>query len=98
MTSRQGAPQQKTRFCQHARPRRDSTVKWTMLHVLRHHLGHRALALRSVVVAVALVAVAQAADAKTFAWKVTGKSGVVYLVGSVHVLSADFYPLNAALD
>ena len=48
--------------------------------------------------AVVLLACAQAADAKTFAWKVSGKGGVVYLVGSVHVLSADFYPVNAALD
>ena len=28
----------------------------------------------------------------------TGKGGTVYLVGSVHVLSASFYPLNPALD
>jgi uncharacterized protein YbaP (TraB family) len=55
-------------------------------------------ALRTVAVAVALLTVARAADAKTFAWKVTGKGGVVYLVGSVHVLAADFYPLNAALE
>jgi uncharacterized protein YbaP (TraB family) len=55
-------------------------------------------ALRSAALAVALLAVAQAADAKTFAWKVSGKGGIVYLVGSVHVLSADFYPLNAALE
>ncbi|HZR22623.1 MAG TPA: TraB/GumN family protein [Vicinamibacterales bacterium] len=33
-----------------------------------------------------------------FAWKATGKQGVVYLVGSVHLLSKDFYPLNPALD
>ena len=38
------------------------------------------------------------ADARTFAWKVSGKGGVVYLVGSVHLLSKDFYPLNPALE
>src|SRR5947209_5017690 len=54
--------------------------------------------LRSVAIATALLVVATAADAKTFAWKVTGKGGVVYLVGSVHLLSKDFYPLNPALD
>ena len=54
--------------------------------------------LRSVAIAVALLVVATAAQAKTFAWKVTGKGGVVYLVGSVHLLSKDFYPLNPALD
>src|SRR5476651_1122690 len=65
---------------------------------MKCHLRLRALALRSVVVAVALLTVAQAAQAKTFAWKATGKGGVVYLVGSIHVLSPDFYPLNPALE
>src|SRR4051812_32487315 len=70
-----------------------------MLHNLRTGLRWRASALlRPVAVAITLLAAAQAADARTFAWKVTGKGGVVYLVGSVHVLSADFYPVNAALD
>jgi uncharacterized protein len=54
--------------------------------------------LRSIAAAVALVFVAAAADAKTFAWKVSGKGGLVYLVGSVHLLSKDFYPLNAAIE
>ena len=44
------------------------------------------------------LAVAQAAQAKTFAWKATGRVGVVYLIGSVHLLSQDFYPLNPALE
>ena len=47
---------------------------------------------------IAALAVAQAAQAKTFAWKATGKGGVVYLIGSVHLLSQDFYPLNPALE
>jgi uncharacterized protein YbaP (TraB family) len=55
-------------------------------------------ALRSVAIAVALLVVATAAQAKTFAWKATGKGGVVYLVGSVHLLSKDFYPLNPAIE
>ena len=46
---------------------------------------------------VALLAVADAASARTFAWKVTGKGGAIYLVGSVHVLTPDFYPLDPAL-
>jgi uncharacterized protein YbaP (TraB family) len=53
---------------------------------------------RSVAVAIALVVSAQAAQAKTFAWKASGKGGVVYLVGSVHLLSKDFYPLHPALE
>src|SRR5258705_6235097 len=58
----------------------------------------RAAVLRTVAVAVVMLVVAQAAEAKTFAWKVSGKGGVVYLVGSVHVLSADFYPVDATLN
>ena len=38
------------------------------------------------------------ADARDFLWKVTGKAGVVYLVGSVHLLTKDFYPLSPTLD
>src|SRR3954464_3715377 len=54
--------------------------------------------LRRIVLVVALVAAAQAVEAKTFGWKATGKSGTIYLVGSIHVMSASFYPLNPALD
>src|SRR5207247_10548976 len=36
--------------------------------------------------------------ARSFLWKATGKQGVVYLVGSVHVLSKDYYPLQPALE
>lgn len=45
-----------------------------------------------------LLATAQAAEAKTFGWKATGKGGTIYLVGSIHVMSPSFYPLNPALD
>ena len=31
-------------------------------------------------------------------WKATGKQGVVYLVGSVHLLTADYYPLDPAFE
>jgi len=57
---------------------------------------HRVL--RTAVATAVLLLVAVAAQAKSFAWKVTGKSGVVYLVGSVHLLSNDFYPLQPALE
>ena len=62
-------------------------------------LGRRTLRL-SVLVSclVAMLAVADAASARTFAWKVTGKGGAIYLVGSVHVLTPDFYPLDPALE
>ncbi len=38
------------------------------------------------------------ATGHAFGWKVTGKQGTVYLVGSVHLLSKDLYPLNPALE
>ena len=38
------------------------------------------------------------AAARDFLWKVTGKTGTVYLVGSVHMLTQDFYPLSPALE
>jgi uncharacterized protein YbaP (TraB family) len=61
----------------------------------------RALALRSMAaaVAVALVAHVHAAPARNFLWKATSRSGgALYLVGSVHLLSQDSYPLNPALE
>jgi uncharacterized protein YbaP (TraB family) len=39
-----------------------------------------------------------AAAGHSFLWKVTGRGGVVYLVGSVHLLPKDFYPLNPLLE
>jgi uncharacterized protein YbaP (TraB family) len=38
------------------------------------------------------------AVARSFLWKATGPQGVVYLVGSVHMLSKDYYPLSPALE
>jgi uncharacterized protein YbaP (TraB family) len=50
------------------------------------------------IISMALLVSAHAAQAKTFAWKATGKGGVIYLVGSIHVMSDSFYPLNPALE
>src|SRR5262245_2998213 len=50
-----------------------------------------------VVLAAVLVAPAQAAG-RSFLWKVTGKGGVVYLAGSVHMLTEAHYPLAPAFD
>jgi uncharacterized protein YbaP (TraB family) len=44
------------------------------------------------------VAARPSAQTKTFAWKASRGQGVVYLVGSVHMLTNDFYPLAPALD
>jgi uncharacterized protein YbaP (TraB family) len=53
-------------------------------------------------VVVALGVLASFADAaaatRNFFWKATSPRGTVYLVGSVHLLTKDYYPLNPALD
>ena len=56
---------------------------------------------RSLLVPVLLVGAALAhgdAAGRNFLWKATRQQGVVYLVGSIHALPADAYPLNAAFD
>jgi uncharacterized protein len=35
---------------------------------------------------------------KHFLWKVTGSKGVVYLLGTIHVAKADFYPLPSIIE
>jgi uncharacterized protein YbaP (TraB family) len=52
----------------------------------------------AVIIALAFLATAHAAQAKTFAWKANGKGGAIYLIGSIHVMSESFYPLNPALE
>ena len=58
----------------------------------------RAIVLRLIVVAIFCVQAVSAAPGRAFAWKVTGGQGAIYLVGSVHLLSKDFYPLNPSLE
>ena len=41
---------------------------------------------------------AQTRPTKSFLWKASNRQGTVYLVGSVHLLTKDYYPLNPALD
>jgi len=41
---------------------------------------------------------ANAAAARDFLWKVSGATGSLYLVGSVHLLTKDFYPLSPTLE
>src|SRR5438477_9345068 len=61
---------------------------------------HRAR-LRQIVVSLALAVATvthSSAAAKDFFWKATSRSGTVYLVGSLHLLTSDYYPLSPALD
>jgi uncharacterized protein YbaP (TraB family) len=51
------------------------------------------------IIALALIAQLHAAAAgHNFLWKATGKGGTVYLVGSVHMLTQSYYPLDPAID
>jgi uncharacterized protein YbaP (TraB family) len=52
----------------------------------------------SFVVAYAALASRPVAATHSFLWRASKGQGVVYLVGSVHMLTADFYPLAPALD
>jgi uncharacterized protein len=42
--------------------------------------------------------VAVRAQTRAFGWKVTSSANTIYVVGSVHLLTKDFYPLNPALE
>ncbi len=57
------------------------------------------LALAMLVLAPVLVAAESGADqAKTFLWRVRGDNATVYLLGSVHYMKEDSYPLPAAME
>jgi len=52
-----------------------------------------------IVLALAItVGLAEAAEPRGFVWKATRGAGVVYLAGSIHMLTPDFYPLHPAFD
>src|SRR5437763_11080014 len=52
----------------------------------------------SATLAIGALSTSSRAQTRAFAWKVTRGAGVVYLVGSVHMLTSDFYPLAPSLD
>ena len=54
------------------------------------------IAAATLLVAAALIPT-QAAS-QNFLWKATRNQGIVYLVGSVHLLTKDYYPLSPVLD
>jgi uncharacterized protein YbaP (TraB family) len=59
--------------------------------------ARRAASIACAILTVLLVGFQSTAAAQT-SWKVSGRQGVVYLVGSVHLLTKDYYPLNPSLD
>jgi uncharacterized protein YbaP (TraB family) len=50
------------------------------------------------IAALAQIAPVHAQPPRNFLWKVSGKQSVIYLVGSIHLLTKDYYPLSPALD
>jgi uncharacterized protein len=66
----------------------------TILRRFRPALG----VVLSFVIAYAAVAPRPLAATRSFLWKASKGQGVVYLVGSVHMLTADFYPLAPSLE
>jgi len=66
--------------------------------IRRHHAVVRAAV--AAVVAASVLALTPRTDAaaKSFGWKINGGQTVIYLVGSVHMLSQDYYPLSPALE
>jgi uncharacterized protein YbaP (TraB family) len=59
---------------------------------------HRLLRVAALVAIGAAASVHLQAAPRNFLWKATGPGGVVYLVGSVHVLGPDAYPLDPAFE
>jgi uncharacterized protein len=57
-----------------------------------------AVPLAAVLIAFLAVHGSLRAQAHTFGWRVTRGAGLVYLVGSVHLLTPDFYPLPGQLE
>ena len=60
--------------------------------------GRFLLLLLPLLLAAAIAAAPITAQTRNFIWKASGTQGTVYLVGSVHMLSKDYYPLSPALD
>ena len=54
--------------------------------------------LAAVIVLVLCLASSIAGQTKSFMWKVEGEGGSAYLLGSLHVLTPEWYPLNATIN
>lgn len=66
-----------------------------------HHTtraNHRLAASVAIALLVAAARIALLAAPTSFLWKVSNSQNAVYLLGSVHMLTSDYYPLNAALE
>ena len=61
-------------------------------------IRHSRHAFLAVAIAFAAVSAPVETAGKSFLWKATKGTGSLYLVGSVHLLTKDYYPLNPTLD
>jgi uncharacterized protein YbaP (TraB family) len=66
---------------------------------LRRNTTWRRTRLLPVIIAIALLLTQlSAAPGHNFLWKAAGKGGTIYLVGSVHMLTEGYYPLDPAME
>src|SRR5262245_19370590 len=65
---------------------------------MTHPLASRLRRLLVSTVAIVVSLTSASAAPRNFVWKVSGKQTAIYLVGSIHMLTKDYYPLNPALD
>ena len=68
------------------------------MNTLRRPRSALAVAVVMAAVAVANTAAQPRSATRSFMWKATRQQGAVYLVGSVHMLTKDFYPLAAPIE
>jgi uncharacterized protein YbaP (TraB family) len=68
------------------------------MNTLRRSRSALAVAVTMAAAAVASTVAQPRAATRSFMWKATRQQGAVYLVGSVHMLTKDFYPLAAPID
>src|SRR5690348_2711097 len=69
------------------------------LHIAAARTRRKAVALALALASAAVLwCVPAHAQSHSFVWRATKGQGVVYLVGSIHVLTRDYHPLAPALD
>jgi uncharacterized protein YbaP (TraB family) len=68
------------------------------MNTLRRSRSALAVAVTMAAAAVASTVAQPRAATRSFMWKATRQQGAVYLVGSVHMLTKDFYPLAAPIE
>jgi uncharacterized protein YbaP (TraB family) len=73
-------------------------TKQHVVSVFRRTWIRRALAVSALVAVAATATDSLRAQSRNFLWKASRGQSIVYLVGSVHLLSKDYYPLSPALD